>query len=152
MVPQNVHHKITQTDQQYFVCVVLRCENSCDQKTNSKRFNGAPKKVFCTKNSHHNRKPTHYEENKTINFQMFLCALNEKKRLTAQSIQKSIIWYPISIKNKFSCFETGERSLIDLTQDVIFFYFWPHFVFIYFKIIHLFYIQVGREATERCSI
>ena len=53
---------------------------------------------------------------------MFLCVLNEKKGLTAQSIQKSITWRPISIKYKFSCFETGERSLIDLTlQDVIFF-------------------------------
>ena len=53
---------------------------------------------------------------------MFLCVLTEKKGLTAQSIQKSIIWRPISIKYKFSCFETGERSLIDFTlQDVIFF-------------------------------
>ena len=53
---------------------------------------------------------------------MFLCALNENKRLTAQSIQKSIIWCLISFKNKFSCFEPGERSLIDLDlQDVIFF-------------------------------
>ena len=53
---------------------------------------------------------------------MFLCVLNEKKGLTVQSIQTSIIWRPISIKYKFSCFETGERSLIDLTlQNVIFF-------------------------------
>ena len=81
-----------------------------------------PKNIFRSKNSHHNQNFTHYEENKTINFQMFLCVLNEKKRLTAQSIQKPIIWCPISIKYKFSCFETGERSLIDLTlQDVIFF-------------------------------
>ena len=78
-------------------------------------------------------KSTHYEENKTINFQMFLCNLNEKKRLTAQSIQKSIIWYPISIKNKFPCFETGERSLIDLTQEVIFFLFLASLVSQYLK-------------------
>ena len=53
---------------------------------------------------------------------MFLCVLNKNKGLTAQSIQKSIIWCPISIKYKFPCFETGDRALIDLTlQDVIFF-------------------------------
>ena len=124
MPPQNVHHKITRTRQQYFVCDVPCCENSCDHQANSKRFHGAPKKIFGSKKSHYNQKPTHYEEKKTINLRMFLCVLIGKKRLTAQSIQKSIIWCPISIKNKFLYFETGERSLIDLTlQDVIFFYF-----------------------------
>ena len=103
-------------------CSVLRKQLRSSNKL--KRFNGAPKKIFGSKNSHHNQKSTHYEEKKTINLRMFLCVLIGKKRLTAQSIQKSIIWCPISIKNKFLCFETGERSLIDLTlQDVIFFYF-----------------------------
>ena len=81
-----------------------------------------PPRTFSIKKFTSQPKSTHYEENKAINFQMFLCVLNEKKGLTVQSIQKSIIWRPISIKYKFSCFETGERSLTDLTlQNVIFF-------------------------------
>ena len=95
--------------------------NDGEQQLYSKIFNGAPKAMFPAKNLHHSPKSTQNEEKKTINLRMFLCGLNEKKRLNAQNIQNSIIWYP----NKFSCFESGERSLIHLTfQDVFFFYFW----------------------------
>ena len=37
--------------------------------------------MFPAKNSNHSTKSTHNEENKTINFRMFLCALNEKVNL-----------------------------------------------------------------------
>ena len=54
---------------------------------------------------------------------IFLSALIEKKRLTAQSIQNLKIWCPLALQNKFSCFERGERSLmIDLTLQYIFFF------------------------------
>ena len=72
--------------------------NDGEQQTNSKRFNGAAKTMFPAKNSHHSSKTTHNEENKTFNLLIFLRALNEKKRLTAQSIQNSIIWCSIRIK------------------------------------------------------
>ena len=157
---QNVHHKITVTGQQYFVCDGSCCESSCDQQTNSKRFNGTPKKIFRAKYSHHNQKSPHYEENKTINFQMFLCALNEKKGLTAQSIQKSIMWCPISIKNCHILRLAKDLWLISLFKTLSFFIsglisftiFEILSFLIYFKIIRLFYIHVGRDATEKCSI
>ena len=79
--------------------------------------------MFPAKDSHHSPKSTHNEENKTINLRKFLCPLNASKWLTAQSIQDSIIWWPISITNKCSCFESGERSLIDLTLQNVFFFF-----------------------------
>ena len=41
--------------------------NDGEQQPNSKRFNGAAKTMFPAKNSHHNPKSTHNEENKTIN-------------------------------------------------------------------------------------
>ena len=50
-----------------------------------------------TKSTLSHRRSTHHEENKAINFRMFLCVLDEKKRLTAQSIKSSIMWCPISI-------------------------------------------------------
>ena len=54
---------------------------------------------------------------------IFLSALIEKKRLTAQSIQNLIIWCLLALQNKFSCFEPGERSLmIDLTLQYFFFF------------------------------
>ena len=82
-----------------------------------------PRQCFQQKNSHHSPKSTHNEESKTTNLRMFLCGLNEKKMLNAQSIQNSIIWCPISITKELSCFDSGERSLIDLTlQDVFFFF------------------------------
>ena len=61
------------------------------------KFNGAAKTMFPAKNSYHNPKLTHNEEKETFNLQVFLCALNEKKRLTEQSIQNLTIWCPICI-------------------------------------------------------
>ena len=78
--------------------------NAAGQHPNSKWFNGAHKTMFPAKNSHHSPKNAHNEENKTINFRMFLCGLNEKKRLIAQSIQNSIIWCPISITKEIFMF------------------------------------------------
>ena len=75
--------------------MVYMQSNDGEQQPNSKRFNGASKTMFPAKNSHHTPKPTHSEENKTINLRMFLCGLNEKKMLNAQSIQNSIVWCPI---------------------------------------------------------
>ena len=68
-----------------------------EKQPNSNRFNGAAETSFPAKNSHHNPKFTHNKESKTFNLRMFLCALNEKKKLTGQSIQNLIIWGPISI-------------------------------------------------------
>ena len=63
---------------------------------------------------------------------------------------------PLALQNKLSCFESGERFLIDLTlQDVFFFLFLAStsFVYIYFKTMHLFYTNVGTEAaTIRYSV
>ena len=42
--------------------------------------------IFPAKNSHHSPKSTYNEKNRTINLRMFLCGLNEKKSLSAQSI------------------------------------------------------------------
>ena len=70
--------------------------NDGEHQPDSKRFILSPKTMFPAKNSHHSPKSTHNKENKTINSKMFLCNLNKKKRLTAQSIQNSIIWCPIS--------------------------------------------------------
>ena len=75
--------------------------NDGEQQPNSKIFNGAPKIIFPAKNSHHSPKSTHKEENI---YECFCCGLNEKKRSTAQSIQNSILWCPISITKKISCF------------------------------------------------
>ena len=47
-----------------------------------KKINGAPNTMFPAK---------------TINLLMFLCGLNEKKKLDAQNSQNWIIWYPINI-------------------------------------------------------
>ena len=65
--------------------------NDREKQPNSKRFNGAAKTMFPAKKSHHNPKFIHNEENKTFNLRMFLCSLNEKKRLIGQSIQNLII-------------------------------------------------------------
>ena len=101
-------------------CSVLRKQLRSSNKL--KRFNGAPKKIFGSKNSHHNQKSTHYEEKKTINLRMFLCVLIGKKRLTTQSIQKSIIWCPISIKNKFYVLRLAKDLwLISLFKTLSFF-------------------------------
>ena len=40
-----------------------------------------PPRLFPAKNSHHNPKPTHNEKIKAINLRMFLCGLNEKKKV-----------------------------------------------------------------------
>ena len=71
--------------------------NDGEQQPKLKRFNGAPEIMFPAKNSDHSLKPTHNEENKTVNFRMLLRGLTEKKRLNAQRIQNSKIWCPISI-------------------------------------------------------
>ena len=71
--------------------------NDSEKQTNPKIFNGAAKTMFPAKNSYQNPKLTHNEEKETFNLQVFLCALNEKKRLTEQSIQNLTIWCPICI-------------------------------------------------------
>ena len=71
--------------------------NDSEKQTNPKIFNGAAKTMFPAKNSYQNPKFTHNEEIKTFNSRMFLCALNEKERLTGQSIQNLVIWCTISI-------------------------------------------------------
>ena len=101
------------------------------------------------KRSHHSPKPTNNEENKIIKFWVFLRGLNEKKRLTAQNVQNSRIWCPISITKQILMF-WGWFSVID-----------PHFKSFRFFIsgvisftilqillskftsIHSFYIYVG---------
>ena len=70
--------------------------NDGELQPNSKGFIVASKTMFLAKNSHHCSKSTHNEEKKTINFRMLLYASNEKKMLTAQRIQNSVIWYLIN--------------------------------------------------------
>ena len=93
-------HITNYTDSQMTFCDVPCRENSYEQQRNSKKFNGAPKTMFLAKILHHNSNSAHIEENKIITLRMVLCALNEKKRLAAQSIQNPIIWCPISVAKK----------------------------------------------------
>ena len=111
-------HKITR-------CVMFRILKTVVNSNQTQKDLIEPaRQCFQQKKSHHNSKSTHNEENKIINFRMFLSALNEKKRLTAQSIRISIIWCPISItKNFFLILRlTKGLSMINLTlQDVFIF-------------------------------
>ena len=76
--------------------------NHGEQQPNSKRFNGTHKTMFPAKNSHHRLKSTHKKENETINLRIFWCTLNEKKRLTVQSIQNSKFKLPFFISGIIS--------------------------------------------------
>ena len=62
----------------------------------------------------------HINFKKIINLRMFFCSLNKRKRLNTKSNQNSIIWCPYKIL--FSCFEFGERSVIDLTLKTFCFF------------------------------
>ena len=98
--------------------------NDGEKQPNSERFNGVAKTMFPAENSHHSPKSTHDEDNKSINLEIFLCALNEKKRLTIQNIENSIIWCLYKINYKINSHVSGKRTLIDLTlQDVFSFLF-----------------------------
>ena len=106
-------------------------------------------------------KSTHYEEKKTINLRMFLCVLTGKKRLTAQSIQKSIIWCPISIKNTFYVLRLAKDLWLISIFKTLSFFISSLISFIILEILLfsltlkslIYFIPMwGREATERCSI
>ena len=56
-----------------------------------------PQDNVSNKNSHYSPKSTRNEEKETINLRMFLCAVNEKKKLTIQSIQSSIAAFALKI-------------------------------------------------------
>ena len=50
--------------------------NDDEKQPNSERFNEAAKTMFPSKNLHHSPNSAHKEDNKTINLEMLLCALN----------------------------------------------------------------------------
>ena len=79
--------------------------NGAEQQLNWKNLMEPPRKIFPAKYSHHSRKTTQNKENKK---RMFLCALNEKKRWTAQSIQNSKFQFSsflISVVISFTIFQ-----------------------------------------------
>ena len=103
--------------------------------------------MFAAKNSRQSPKSSHNEEKKTINLPMFLCGLNEKKRLNVQSSQNLIIWCPIHHHwRKISDWSHASRRFLFLflaslvSQSLKFFC---------LHLLNLFYTYAGTQAATK---